>query len=114
MDYAGPLWIGSISDPAFIDQITKENQITAFRNSAKITKLLNLTKNEAPLPVTYYVIDKLSGKLNSIAPSNQAFLDALHKYGFQAVLTHFNPRGIKTDATALNMHKVLKEIVAAK
>lgn len=114
MDYAGPLWIGSISDPAFIDQVIKENQITAFRNSAKITKLLNLIKNEAPLPASYYVIDKLSGKLNSIAPSNQSFLDALHKDGFQAVPTHFNPRGIKTDAPALTMHKVLKEIVATK
>ncbi len=114
MDYAGPLWIGSISDPTFIDQVTKENQITAFRNSAKITKLLNLTKNEAPLPATYYVIDKLSGKLNSVAPSNQDFLDALQKYGFQAVPTHFNPRGIKTDAPALTMHKLLREIVAGK
>ena len=114
MDYAGPLWIGSISDPAFIDQVIKENQITAFRNSAKITKLLNLIKNEAPLPASYYVIDKLSGKLNSVAPSNQAFLDALHKDGFQAMPTHFNPRGIKTDAPALTMYKVLKEIVAVK
>ena len=40
MDYAGPLWIGNISDPTFIEQIIKENQNTAFKNSAKITKLL--------------------------------------------------------------------------
>ena len=110
MDYAGPLWIGSICDLAFIEQIIKENQGTAFKNSAKITKLLNLIKNEATAPATYYVIDKLSGKINSIAPSNQALLEALHKNGFQAVLTHFNPRGVKTDAPALTMHKLLREI----
>jgi tRNA (guanine26-N2/guanine27-N2)-dimethyltransferase len=110
MDYAGPLWIGAISDSAFIDLMLKESQGTAFKNSAKTTKLLNLTKNEATAPATYYVIDKLSGKITSVAPSNQAVLDTLRKNGFQAVLTHFNPRGIKTDAPALSMHKTLREL----
>ncbi len=114
MDYSGPLWIGVISDPVFIEQIQKENQNTAFKNSAKITKILNLTKNEAILPATYYVIDKLSGKLNLPAPSNESFLSALQRNGFQAVPIHFNPRGIKTDAPALTMHKLLREILATR
>jgi tRNA (guanine26-N2/guanine27-N2)-dimethyltransferase len=114
MEHAGPLWIGSISDPAFIEQVIKENQNTAFKNSSKITNLLTLTKNEATAPATYYVLDKLSGKLNFPAPSVQVFLSALHDSGFQAVPTHFNTRGIKTDATALTMHKLLREIVTIK
>jgi len=113
MEHAGPLWIGSISDTAFIDQVIKENQNTAFRNSAKITKLLTLTKNESTAPATYYVIDKLSGKLKLPAPSVQAFLTSLKGSGFQAVPTHFNTRGIKSDATALIMQKILKSIVSA-
>jgi tRNA (guanine26-N2/guanine27-N2)-dimethyltransferase len=114
MEHTGPLWIGSISDPTFVERIIKENQKTAFKNSAKITKLLTLTKNEATAPATYYVIDKLSGKLKLPAPSVQTFLTALKESGFQAVPTHFNTRGIKTDAPALTMHKILKEIVATK
>ena len=114
MEHAGPLWIGSISDPAFIEQVIKENQNTAFRNSAKITKLLTLAKAEALAPTTYYVIDKLSGKLKLPAPSVQAFLTALQNSGFQAVPTHFNTRGIKTNAPALTMHKLLRDIVATK
>ncbi len=114
IDYAGPLWIGSIGDPAFIEQIIKENKSTAFRSSAKITKLLILTKNEAVAPATYHVIDKLSGKLKLPAPSVQAFLTALKSSGCQAVPTHFNTRGIKTDAPALTMHKLLKEISTTK
>jgi tRNA (guanine26-N2/guanine27-N2)-dimethyltransferase len=114
MDYSGPLWIGVICDPAFIEQIQKENQNTAFKNSAKITKILNLTKNEAIAPASYYVIDKLSGKLNLPAPSNENFLSALQRNGFQAVPVHFNPRGIKTDAPALTMHKLLREILATR
>jgi tRNA (guanine26-N2/guanine27-N2)-dimethyltransferase len=113
MEHAGPLWISNISDPAFIDQVIKESQNTTFRNSSKITKLLNLTKAEATEPATYYVIDKLSGKLNLPAPSNQSFLTALQNSGFQAVPTHFNPRGIKTNAPALAMHNLLKKLVKA-
>lgn len=114
MEYAGPLWIGSIIDPAFIEQLIKENQSTAFKNSAKITKLLTLTKNEAAAPAAYYVIDKLGGKLKLPVPSVQVVLTALKDGGFQAVPTHFNTRGIKTDAPALAMHKILREIAVTK
>jgi tRNA (guanine26-N2/guanine27-N2)-dimethyltransferase len=112
MDYAGPLWTASIADSAFLEQVIAENKTTAFKNNAKITKLLTQIKAEASAPATYYVIDKLSGKLNLPAPSNQAFLEALKKAGYQAVPTHFNPRGIKTDAAALTMHKLLREMVS--
>ena len=114
MDWAGPLWTGSIAIESFLEQIIAENHTTSFRNSSKIAKLLTQVKNEAKAPATYHVIDKLSGKLNLPAPSNKAFLTELKNRGFQAVPTHFNPRGIKTDASAMVMQKVLRELVAAK
>jgi tRNA (guanine26-N2/guanine27-N2)-dimethyltransferase len=109
MDYAGPLWLGNIFDTNFIELMIKENKSVAFRNSAKIAKLLALARDEASAPITYYVLDKLSGKLGLPSPSIQTFLNALHSSGFQAVQTHFNTRGIRTDAPALAMHKLLKE-----
>ncbi|MDR0471186.1 MAG: hypothetical protein LBH79_05635 [Nitrososphaerota archaeon] len=39
-------------------------------------------------------------------------MEALHQAGYQAVPTHFNPRGIKTNAPAMAMHKILKELTA--
>ena len=110
MDHAGPLWLGNIFDPNFIELMIKENKTVAFRNSARITKLLALTKNEAQASIAYYVLDKLSGKLGLPSPPIQAFLYALRENGFQAVQTHFNARGIRTDAPAMAMHKLLKEI----
>ena len=109
MDYAGPLWLGNIFDPNFIELMIKENKSVAFRNSAKIAKLLALAKDEASAPISYYVLDKLSGKLGLPSPSIQAFLEALRNSGFQAVQTHFNTRGIRTDAPAQAMRKLLKE-----
>jgi len=114
MDHAGPLWTGNLNDSDFISQMLIENRNTAFKKSGKITKLLNLIVNEANAPLTYFVIDKLSQKLNLLAPSNRAFLAALKKAGFVALPTHFNPRGIKTDAPALAMQKMFREIVSAE
>jgi tRNA (guanine26-N2/guanine27-N2)-dimethyltransferase len=114
MDYAGPLWLGNIFDQNFCESMVTENKKVAFRNSAKIAKLLALAKDEASAPITYFVLDKLSGKLNLPAPSVQAFLNMLRSNGFQAVPTHFNTRGIRTDAPALVMHKLLREAVAVR
>ncbi len=114
MDYAGPLWIGSILDEGFCRQMLEENKLVAFKNSAKITKLLTLTRDEAVAPITYYVVDKLSGKLNLPSPPLQAFIDAIRSNGFQAVSTHFNSRGIKTNVPALTMHKLLRDMAASK
>jgi tRNA (guanine26-N2/guanine27-N2)-dimethyltransferase len=109
MDYAGPLWLGSIFDSEFIESMIKENKSVAFRNSNKIAKLLELAKNEATAPITYYVLDKLSGKLGCPSPSIQAFLNALQNNGFQAQQTHFSTRGIRTDAPTQEISKLIKE-----
>jgi tRNA (guanine26-N2/guanine27-N2)-dimethyltransferase len=114
MDYAGPLWLGNIFDPNFIELMIKENRTIAFRNSARITKLLALTKDEVQAPITYYALDKLSGKLGLPSPSTQAFINALRNSGFKAVRTHFNTRAIRTDAPALTIHKLLKTMMLSE
>jgi len=111
MDYAGPLWLGKIFDKQFCELIAKENTQTALRNSGKIAKLLSLAIAEADAPVTYYVVDKISTKLSLPVPSVNALLRMLRANGFQAFPTHFNTRGIRTDAAALTMQKFLQKLV---
>jgi tRNA (guanine26-N2/guanine27-N2)-dimethyltransferase len=113
MDYTGPLWLEKIFDKRFCELMTKENMHTAFRNSGKITKLLSLAKEEAEAPATYYVIDTISDKLALPVPSVDALLQILRDSGFQAFPTHFNSRGIRTDAPALTVQKLLQKLVAA-
>lgn len=112
MDYAGPLWTGPIANQPFTERIIIENQIHPLKNAAKLAKLLTQVKAEATAPITYYVIDKLSGKFNLPAPANQAFIEALKAAGYGAVPTHFNTRSIKTDATAAAMLNILKDLTA--
>jgi tRNA (guanine26-N2/guanine27-N2)-dimethyltransferase len=110
MDWAGPLWIGNLFDAEFIDHMIRENQSRAFKNSARITKLLTQTRDEAEAPVTYYVVDKLSGKLGLPSPPIQSVLEAVRAGGFAAVPTHFNTRGMRTNASAVALHGFLRQV----
>ncbi|MCJ7762185.1 tRNA (guanine(10)-N(2))-dimethyltransferase, partial [Candidatus Bathyarchaeota archaeon] len=111
MDYAGPLWLGKIFDQQFCEAMQKENAHTAFKNHAKISKLLALAKDEAEAPITYYVLDKISQKIHLPMPSVAAFFQALRNNGFQAVPTHFNTRGVRTNAPALTMQNIMRKLV---
>lgn len=111
MEYAGPLWLGKIFDKQFCELMQKENARTAFKNHAKISKLLSLAKDEADAPATYHVLDKVSQKLGLPMPSVAAFFQALRNDGFQAVPTHFNSRGVRTNAPALAIQKIMRNLV---
>jgi len=112
MNWAGPLWLGKIFDPQFCDAIGQENRRTALRNSAKISKLAALAKKEAGAPTTYYVIDKISNKLHSPVPSVASMIRILQDNGFEAIPTHFNSRGVRSDAPAFVMQKLLQKTAA--
>lgn len=110
MDYAGPLWLEKIFDKEFCELMTKENMHRTLRNSGKIAKLLSLAKEEAEAPATYYVLDKISDKLALPVPAVNAMLQVLRENGFQAFSTHFNSRGIRTNASAFAMQRLVRKI----
>ncbi len=109
MDYAGPLWLGGVVDKQFCELMRKENTHRAFRNSAAIAKMLLLTSGEAEAPPTYYVLDKLSAKLAVPAPPMAKVLASLVESGYSSVPTHFNSRGIKTDASVNVIRNLVRD-----
>jgi tRNA (guanine26-N2/guanine27-N2)-dimethyltransferase len=113
MDHAGPLWLDRIFDKQFCESMAKENRRVAFKNSAKIAKLVTLAKDEADAPATYYVLDKITNKISLPVPSVEVVLQSLHDEGFQAFPTHFSSRGIRTNASALKMQELLRKAAAA-
>jgi len=104
---AGPLWLGELFDEAFCSLMEKDVKIRHLRQEKRIVKLLSLAKNEAKAPITYFVIDKFCDKLNLPAPSTIKVVEELRNRSFQAVLTHFNSKGVRTNAPA----NVLKEVI---
>ncbi len=111
MDYAGPLWLGKIFDSQFVNSMEDLNAHTAFRNHAKISRLLMTIMEEAEAPPTYYVLDKISQKLKLPVPSVDSFFQAISKAGYQAAPTHFSPLGVRTNALALALQQALKKLV---
>ena len=110
MDYAGPLWLGKILDKQFCEAMAKENTNIALRSSARISKLLALEREEAEAPPTFYVIDKISAKLSLPVPPVDAVLKGIRHDGFQAVPTHFNSRGLRTNASAFKMQNLVSTL----
>jgi tRNA (guanine26-N2/guanine27-N2)-dimethyltransferase len=114
MDYAGPLWIGKILDKQFCEAMLNENMRSMLKNSGVISKLLSTSAAEADAPITYYVIDDICDKLSLPAPPTEKVKQFIESKGFLTVPTHFNTRGIRTNAPALIMQDFVKKAAQSR
>ncbi|MEM3673780.1 MAG: tRNA (guanine(10)-N(2))-dimethyltransferase [Candidatus Bathyarchaeia archaeon] len=110
MDFAGPLWLGKIFHFDFCELMEEDVRNRDFEKKKKIRKILSLARNEVDAPPNYYVIDKICDKLGFPVPSVKEVIRALREKGFQSTLTHFNPKGIKTNAPSVDVKKTLQEL----
>jgi tRNA (guanine26-N2/guanine27-N2)-dimethyltransferase len=107
LNVAGPLWLGKISDKDFCSSMKREADERRLKQGKRILRLLSLVREESEAPVTYYVIDKICDKLNLPVPPFIEVMDGIKRAGFQAKPTHFNSRGVRTNAPA----NVVKEVI---
>jgi tRNA (guanine26-N2/guanine27-N2)-dimethyltransferase len=107
----GPLWLGELSNVEFLELMEEEVDRKTFKNRERIRKMLLLMRTEVNGPISYYVVDKLCDSLNLPVPSVKKVVETLRKNGFQASLTHFNPRGIRSDVPASRIRGMLCELV---
>jgi tRNA (guanine26-N2/guanine27-N2)-dimethyltransferase len=112
LSLSGPLWLGKIADKEFCMLMEKELYGKKLGQKGKVEKILALVKGEAEAPPTYYVLDKVCDVLSLPAPPLKAVLENLRKEGFQAFLTHFHPKGIKSDAPAAKLSEVLRKVLS--
>ena len=112
LDLAGPLWLGKLSDKEFCVSMENEAEKRKLKSMRRIQKILALIKEEWDAPATYYVLDKLCDEMSLPVPSAKKFLHLLKEKGFQASLTHFNPKGVRSNASAAEMKKLLQVAVA--
>jgi tRNA (guanine26-N2/guanine27-N2)-dimethyltransferase len=108
LNIAGPLWLGRIADEIFCSLMKREADGRGLKQERRILKLISLVQDEAETLATYYVVDKICDKLNLSVPPLTKVVDAVRRAGFQAALTHFNSRGVRTGAPA----NVVKEVIA--
>jgi len=107
LNVAGLLWLGKISDKDFCSSMKREADGRRLKQEKRILRLLSLVQEESEASVTYYVVDKICDKLNLPVPPLIEVVNGMKRSGFQATPTHFNSKGIKTNAPA----KVVKEVI---
>lgn len=105
---AGPLWLGKLTDKTFCSQMENEIDGRKLEKTERALKLLSAVQAEADSPVTYFVIDNICDRLNLPVPPLKSVVKGLIIAGFQATTTHFNSKGVKTNASA----KEIKEVVS--
>jgi tRNA (guanine26-N2/guanine27-N2)-dimethyltransferase len=110
MKTAGQLWIETIFDPVFVDNMLRAlNDCTVDK---KCGKLLSMVTNEANLPPTYFSIDEIAETLKVTPPAISAIIDKLKDSGFLASRTSLKMTGFKTNARYDEVLEVLRAIVA--
>lgn len=97
---SGPLWVGEISSEKFVTSMEIEAEEKPLRRRRDIRRLLSLVKDEISMPATYYVIHKICDRLSLRVPATEEVISQLKNRGYKAVLTHFKPGGLKTNASA--------------
>ena len=105
--HAGPLWLGPIQNKEFIEKMICESENKKINSEKQALKLLNSCLIESEAPVTFFDVHSICKSLKISAPKLDLVFDALKNKGFYAVKTHYNPLGIKTNATIADIEKIL-------
>lgn len=107
---AGPLWLGEIQNEEFISKMIEESENKKLNTKEDVLKLLESCRIEAESPATFYDVHKICKILKISAPKLDLVFDYLEKEGFEAVKTHFNPLGIKTNAPLKKIKEIIKTL----
>ncbi len=114
LSVAGPLWLGKIAEKTFCSLMDQEAKQRNLRQEKKILKILSLVQNEAEAPITYFDVGRICDKLNLPIPTLKKVINKIRKMSFQAVPTHFNSRGLRTDAPADTVKEIIADLATQK
>jgi tRNA (guanine26-N2/guanine27-N2)-dimethyltransferase len=108
--HAGPLWLGPIQNRDFIQNMIDEAENKKINSEKEALKLLNKCLIESDAPATYYDVHSICKSLKLSAPKFDLILSELENNGFEAVKTHYDPLGIKSDAGIEDIKTVLTKL----
>lgn len=103
---AGPLWTG----PLLSRQLLEDMKATKdLGTSVRCEKYLGLWREEASAPPLFYKLDELAKRTKHSPPKLQAMVEKLIDAGYAASRTHFDPKGLKTNAPREDLIRLYKE-----
>ena len=108
--HAGPLWLGDIQNKEFIQKMIDETESKKINTEKEALKLLNSCLLESGAPQTFFDVHTICRVLKISAPKLDLIFDGIKNEGYSAVKTHYNPLGIKTDASINDIAEIIKKI----
>ncbi len=108
----GPLWIGLLGEREFIEKIlfTLKKKSEELKHILHIKKFLSNLSKEISINNPYYRYDLFCGYLKMNMPPRDKLINELRNRGFKAIKSHFDPRGIKTNASYEEFISILRSL----
>ncbi len=100
---AGPLWCGELHSHDALHAIDLDAALGTHR---RCEKMVGLWRGELSVAPLYYRVDELARHTKSHPPRSARLIEGLRERGATASMTHFDPKGIKTNMS-------LEELLAA-
>jgi len=110
LSISGPMWTGKLFDSDFCRSMGKDVRHYKFTLGRQIEKMLALAEAESDTLPSYYVVDKISDVMGLPVPSVKKVAQALRDDGYEASLTVFHSRGIKSNAPASKMQETVRQL----
>ncbi len=100
----GPLWLGPLHDKDFLAGMSPAD----LADEKRVTKYLNLWRNEIDTEVFVYDMSELSSHMKLSPPKIDAFMEFLNEHG-RASKSHVSPSSFKTDIPLDELLPLYKE-----
>jgi tRNA (guanine26-N2/guanine27-N2)-dimethyltransferase len=107
MVVGGPMWLSDFAEEAFTREML-EKAVKIGGWESRLIHLVETIRGEIGFPPTYYHLDELSKRAGVSSLNYEEVMGKLAAAGFKATRTHFDPRGIRTNATAEDLANVIK------
>ncbi|RLF12846.1 MAG: tRNA (guanine(10)-N(2))-dimethyltransferase [Thermoprotei archaeon] len=110
MSIAGPLWIGPLFNKEFCAEMLKILYRKNLPTKRQLAKTLSLILEECEGPPTYFTIDVISSRFKLKQPKVRLLVDELSARGFEATVTHFNPKAVRFNGRLEELCKTIQTI----
>ena len=109
MKTGGPLFLGKLADNNFCEELIEQSREAAIEN--RLIDIISLVKEETRFPPTFFIIDEICSRIGSKSMPTDTVVSLIEDAGFSVTRTHFNDRGIKTDASIRELEKILSRLI---
>ena len=109
MKAEGPLWLGDLADEGFCSDMLEYSEDSFISSNRRLMKIIGNVIGEIGTPPGFFVIDELSSDLGVASRRIEPVIDGLNAVGFKATRSHADSRGLKTDAPADEVKRIILE-----